>query len=209
MKEIQLHTEKAIMEWNHPRDLDTFVRETCLIPAKSHLWTAFYLLSDCIWDCERGCWWRNEMKYIAHYMMAYKFWCHQTGEGCLENNAMIYRLRQNLEDLRHSVNQEHHIISIAVKESFLNAISEHKKELEFARSLPLREGILGTIAKKGMPSEQQKEAWLRDKINEWNDLVRIGVLSKNRWISSQKNQRIFPTHIGYDEVSVATCHEEG
>lgn len=95
LREIRRNTKAGLHEWNVQRAFDTNVREYCLKTAEAHIFVAFYLLADCIFDISEGYFDRNDDKFIIKHVMAYKFWCGQTGDGCVREHAQFDMLDKN------------------------------------------------------------------------------------------------------------------
>lgn len=95
-QEIIRNSRRAIDEWSIKRSFDTNVRETCLSPAIEHVWTAFYLLSDCVYDEITNYYQRGSNNDLVRYCLPYKFWSYQTGRGCRKYHSHINEL-ENIE----------------------------------------------------------------------------------------------------------------
>ncbi len=80
LSEIRRNCHRASEEWNIRRPFDTCIREACLTPAVEHIFTAFYLLGDCVYD-EKSFGYDHNFPY-AH-ILSYKFWMYQTGGGLI------------------------------------------------------------------------------------------------------------------------------
>lgn len=69
-------------EWG----FDTCVRDHCLEASAAAINTAFYLLSDCLWEGDG--WMRND-RYLLLVLMKYKFWRLYTGRGLVQKKAGV------------------------------------------------------------------------------------------------------------------------
>lgn len=96
-EEIHRNCRRAMVEWNIYRGFDTCVREMCLEPAQSHVWVAFKLLADCLYDSDAKYFHRGPEKWFLANAMVYKFWGHQTGSGLLWRNARLDELGERVE----------------------------------------------------------------------------------------------------------------
>lgn len=95
--EIVRNARRGLEEWDVKRKFDTVVRDNCLGPAIEHIYVAFYLLSDCIYDRSAKYFDRNPNSILARYCLPYKFWSHQTGRGVRRNHARIHNLEGLIE----------------------------------------------------------------------------------------------------------------
>jgi len=93
MEEIIRNSREGLQEWNIQRCFDTNVREFCLKPAIAHIYSAFYLMSDCIYDPKTNYYIRGTDKIMAQHLLTYRFWMHQTGRGCVWDHAFMDDLR--------------------------------------------------------------------------------------------------------------------
>lgn len=96
-EEIHRNCRRALVEWNTYRGFDTCVREMCLEPGQSHIWVAFKLLTDCLYDSDAKYFHRGPEKWFLANAMVYKFWGHQTGSGLLWRNAKLDELGERVE----------------------------------------------------------------------------------------------------------------
>lgn len=95
-KEICRNARQCLEEWNVKRSFDTSIREYCLQTAETHAFVAFYLLEDCAYDVINQCYYRQEHddKFLIKHALAYKFWAHQTGRGCIRQNSKLDELEK-------------------------------------------------------------------------------------------------------------------
>ena len=91
-KEIIRNARQSVEEWNIKRSFDTNVREQCLSPAIEHVYVAFYLLSDCVYDKVTNYFNRSKNDFLIKYCLSYKFWSYQTGRGCRRGHSHISEL---------------------------------------------------------------------------------------------------------------------
>jgi len=96
MSEIKRNAQRGLEEWNIQRGFDTNVREFCLKPAIWHIYTAFYLISDCAYDPKENYYYRGDDKPLIPHVLAYKFWAHQTGRGCVSEHANFDALKKTI-----------------------------------------------------------------------------------------------------------------
>jgi len=82
LNEIRRCSQQGLQEWNIPKPFDSITKEICLAIPQSYIKTAFYLLSDCIFNEKTNYWSRDDKKNIL-CLMLYKFWCHQVDRGRL------------------------------------------------------------------------------------------------------------------------------
>lgn len=127
-------SRRSLETWTDKYPFDTSIREMCLKPAISYVEAAFKLIADCPYDEETNYFYRGDDKIIVAYAALYKFWCFQTGRGCIEDHADFQRLRflSTLATLEPSKTK------IEV-DKFLEAIKEHNKKLDEAHRLNLKE----------------------------------------------------------------------
>ena len=130
--EIVRNSRRGLEEWDVKRKFDTVVRENCLGPAIEHIYVAFYLLSDCIYDRNEKYFDRNPNTILARYCLPYKFWSHQTGRGVRREHARIH----NLETLiQHGANLDKPAL-----ENFLRSLKDYEEEFDKAYQ-PIYEGL--------------------------------------------------------------------
>jgi hypothetical protein len=123
-EEIKRNCRRSLIEWNIHRGFDTCVREMCLEPGQSHVWVAFKLINDCLYDADTRYFHRGSDKWFLANAMVYKFWGHQTGSGLLRRNA-------RLEELGKRMLHDH--ISRDVRKpvlTFLDAVLAREEELD-------------------------------------------------------------------------------
>jgi len=84
LSEIRRNAHIASEEWNIRRPFDTMIREACLAPAIEHIFTAFYLLGDCVYN-EKSFGYDHDFPYAN--ILAYKFWMYQTGGGLVWDHS--------------------------------------------------------------------------------------------------------------------------
>jgi len=125
MKEIVRNAKRGLEEWSMHRSFDTNVREMCLKPAQEHIYIAFYLLADCLYDPETNYYYRNEDGQYAENAMVYKFWDGQTGRGLVWGNAKLDEMKRTIEIL-----EEVFPSSCAAKNIFLKDMKAYAKEKE-------------------------------------------------------------------------------
>ncbi len=132
MEEIRRNAKRGLYEWDIYREFDTSVREFCLNPAISHIYVAFYLIADCAYDPKENYFYRGDDKVLIPHALAYKFWAHQTGIGCLAEHADIDSLRNwaNFDDtvLSHSTKDLYEKANVC--REFLEKIKTHEKKWE-------------------------------------------------------------------------------
>jgi len=147
-KEINRNARRCLEEWNIRRSFDTDIREFCLKTAETHAFVAFYLLEDCAYDTVNECFYRknNDDKFLIKYALAYKFWAHQTGRGCVRENARLNKLKKYVcRDEFVLANDKYIQKSSKLAEDFLNQIEKHEKEWEKMSPCIAEEEILSTI----------------------------------------------------------------
>jgi len=130
-KEINRNARRCIQEWNVNRPFDTNVREYCLKTAETHAFIAFYLLEDCAWDISNNCYYRKEHddRFLVKHTLAYKFWAHQIGRGCVRENARLDEL-EKIRDYDFMVGDKDMRKRGELAEEFLENIETHEKEME-------------------------------------------------------------------------------
>jgi len=137
LREIKRMTRLGLEEWDHYRPFDTMIRELCLEPATTMIRCAFILIGDCVYDPQAEYYSRSSKKQLASYIMAYKFWSHQTGRGVIRYNADLDNLERRLERY---INTEGAPISEGEGKTvfelegrkFLAAIKEHEARMDQA-----------------------------------------------------------------------------
>lgn len=127
MNEITRNTRRGFEEWNIQRSFDTNIREYCLKPAIWHIYIAFYLISDCVYDPESNYYSRNYNENILiPHCLAYKFWAHQTGRGCIAEHADFDALKFQLRFLGNENNRlydsENRLKKLNIISNFISAI---------------------------------------------------------------------------------------
>ena len=123
--EIRRMARRAAEEWGTERGFDTMIREVCLGPAIEFVWCSFYLICDCIYDKETKYFSRKDKDKIARYVLAYRFWCHQTGGGLIKDHARFDKLKwwvSRTNTMNTGYKEEGRL--------FLEAIKEHEEEWE-------------------------------------------------------------------------------
>jgi hypothetical protein len=127
LSEIRRCSRMALTEYNIDKnDMDTMIREFCLLPTKAFIKTAFKLLADSIFvEKDRNFSHNYTQKIIAFHAMLYKFWCYQTGRGVVCNNAGIFQLVQAKQQSG-KTNKD--------IEDFLEVIRKHQQQLEASYS---------------------------------------------------------------------------
>lgn len=92
LEEIRRTSKRAAEEWAMRRPFDTCVREMCLNPAISFVATAFYLLCDTIYEGEGRDYSpeARSRRFLAKYLLGFKFWVGQTGSGLVVDHCGIY-----------------------------------------------------------------------------------------------------------------------
>ena len=73
LDEIRRNCRMAAVEWATERHFDTMIREVCLKPAIAYAYTAFRLLTDCLYDPKTNYFSRQDEKAYAPQALLYKF----------------------------------------------------------------------------------------------------------------------------------------
>jgi hypothetical protein len=101
MRQIKFHAKAAAECWDSPSDegFDTVIRDWCREPAVAHVWAAFRLLGDCVYDPETKYFSREDSKVLASYM-AYAFWhMSSVGYGLVSEFSRIDHERFSKSDI--------------------------------------------------------------------------------------------------------------
>lgn len=131
---VRQHSNDALECWSRSHPFDTMIREICREPAVTHVWVAFMLLSDCIWDQESHYWDRERLLPLSASMMAYKFWSGQTGGGLFGVHSRLIDLEQKFRP----ENEDNHVRSpsmfarrgsVEKVQAFVRAIRQHEESL--------------------------------------------------------------------------------
>jgi len=117
-QEIERNAQRCVEEWNLSRPFDTIVQDICIQPAIVHAKTAFYLLTDCIYDPETQWYARKDRTWMLAAMV-YKFWLYQTGFGCAFRNS---------EDAFHRTMEEG-----SIDHKLLLALKDHQMKIMESR----------------------------------------------------------------------------
>lgn len=123
---------------------NTMIREVCLRPAIEFVWCSFYLLCDCVYDKETNYFCRKDRTKISRYILSYRFWCHQTGRGLLEDHAHFEKLEWWISDESSFSNQEFK----AEGRKWLEAAKDHQKEMDKASECMREENKIKTSIHK-------------------------------------------------------------
>jgi len=136
LNEIHRHTELAYTEWGRSRGFDTMIRDICLDPVATHIWVAFRLLCDCIYDEHIRYWSRNDwIGRCSRHALCYKFWRGQTGGGLVYGKANMQNL--DLKNLKYcGIGDKSGWKDIQL---FHDKILEHEKTLSEATSVWFKE----------------------------------------------------------------------
>lgn len=132
LREIEHCTKMSHYEWTRNRSFDTIIRDACLEPAASYIWTAFYLLADCVWSLEANKFynWSNSDKILIAHALAYKFWRNQIGHGLVKDHAKIPRLEETQKILiAYRPVTENTLETIQEISYFLIAIEQHETKI--------------------------------------------------------------------------------
>ena len=97
LSEIQRNSRRGLEEWNIHRGFDTNIREKCLEPGISNIYIAFYLIADCAYDETENYYYRGHDSQLIPHALAYNFWAHQTGRGCIRDHAKLYELQRTID----------------------------------------------------------------------------------------------------------------
>jgi len=126
LKEITSNTYKALIEWSSEYPFDTNIREMCLVPAIGHVYVAFDLIADCLYDATTNYFSRDPKKTITAQVMLYKFWSLQTGRGLIRDHAKFDKIEWLAKaDSRFSDDSTKFQVR-----SFFKAIDAYEKELD-------------------------------------------------------------------------------
>ena len=98
LKEIRKSSYKALTEWDGDYPFDTSMREMCLGPAIAHVFVAFRLISDCLYDPVTNYFSREPIKIISTQALLYKFWSFQTGRGLVKGHSKFYKIEWMIKD---------------------------------------------------------------------------------------------------------------
>lgn len=129
--EIKSQSRIAQTEWSSDYSFDTNIRETCLTPAISHIYVAFSLLADCLYDPITNYFSRLVYKNMAAQMMLYKFWTFQTGRGRVDDHSRLDKLRERLKYMKPGENDE----ATSEIQKFLKIIKEYEEHLNIVYKL--------------------------------------------------------------------------
>jgi hypothetical protein len=91
LKEIRHYTLRSAEEWDRKSKLPD--RSPAIAPAICYIQNAFHLLSDCIYDPETNYFSRSEEKFIAPFILSFRFWAYQTDP----KNIKLYSNLSGLE----------------------------------------------------------------------------------------------------------------
>ena len=147
MDEIRRNSKRGLEEWGMERSFDTNIREFCLKPAIAHIYTAFYLIADCAYDNAENYFYRGDDKIIIPHALAYRFWAHQTGRGCVRDHAYFSKL-------------EHWAAIDPMVEASMPSFATQAKECRtFLQEMKEHEEKWAKGVEQGMPdTEEDKEA---------------------------------------------------
>jgi len=128
-KEIIRNSKRAVEERNIERSFDTMIRDICQEPCESHVFVAFRLLADCVYDSETKNFSRDyDFRHMLPKWLLYRFWIEQTGRGVAYNRAGLYKMRDSLEDAGWRKNQSED--SLKRLERYLSRMEKHYEDLE-------------------------------------------------------------------------------
>lgn len=88
-EEIRRNARQADLEWGQHRRFDTNIREMLLGPAIEHVWSAFYLLADCVYNPDTKWWYRHRHPRMMASLLSYRFWLSQTGDGMVRVHSKV------------------------------------------------------------------------------------------------------------------------
>lgn len=94
--EIRRCASAALVERLRPLPFDTAIRDMCHGTDEAFIKTAFFLLSDCVYDDDTNYFLRDSVKVIVPNLLLCKFWHGQTGRGLIERKAEIDQLKKRL-----------------------------------------------------------------------------------------------------------------
>lgn len=136
MTKIRAFARQGLEGWTTNYPFDTNIREMCLKPAISAVEVSFKLIADCPYDKQTNYFYREDDKIIVAHAALYKFWCFQTGRGCIEDHANFQRLEfiSKFEDTCNGTSKEPSKMKKEVNK-FLIAIKKHNKILDKAYAL--------------------------------------------------------------------------
>lgn len=98
LEEIRYNARMAQMIYCSPHPFDTMIREICCEPAIAHVFVAFRLIADCVYDRKKNYFYRGDDKILVPQALLYKFWSHQTGDGLIRDHAWFRRIEWLLDD---------------------------------------------------------------------------------------------------------------
>jgi len=167
-KEINRNAMECLEEWNIKRSFDTNVREYCLKTAEAHAFIAFYLLADCVYDVTKQAYYRGDDKFLIKHALAYKFWAHQTGRGCVRSNARLEEVEiyQNFDYYALSEDNKHYLKQSQMAKEFLTKIDNLEKEWEKMSPIETSETI-----SEAEPIEKEEIKWPENDIIKESDIT--------------------------------------
>jgi hypothetical protein len=141
---IRTFARMGLEGWTTAYPFDTNIREICLKPAISAVEVSFKLIADCPYDKETNYFYRGDDKIIVAHAALYKFWCFQTGRGCIEDHANFQRLEfiSKYEDIYNGTPKEPSKMKKEVNK-FLEAIKKHNKVLDDAHIITEGPPVIG------------------------------------------------------------------
>lgn len=91
LKEIRHYTLRSAEEWDRKNKLPD--RSPAIAPTVCYIQNAFHLLSDCLYDPITNYFSRSEEKFIAPFILSFRFWAYQTNP----KNIKLYSNLSGLE----------------------------------------------------------------------------------------------------------------
>ena len=127
LNEIHRQSEMAFTEWARSRSFDTMIRDVCLEPVTAHIWVAFRLICDCIFDDERKYYREHDwVRNLSANALVYRFWHGQTGDGLLWYKSKMDKVEEFVNMSKASSCMGEAVRSKTI--SFLHYLKEHEKK---------------------------------------------------------------------------------
>lgn len=198
-EEIRRLTEMAMSEWDRSRLFDTLVKDACLAPAISMVQTAFFLLSDCIWDPEgrpvlisRGrpipeefvslthepYWLRGTEKKTYEVALLIRFWDRQTSRGLVASQAGLNDLINPRPTLS-ADDSEAFRLRTDLHESFQEQWITREKYVE---------GILSNVDEDSAPEDPDEDA-IREALARREADPTYGVAEHEGWVAQMSARK--------------------
>lgn len=202
LDQIRKSAREAVEVWSGRYPFDTMIREICMEPAADHVWVAFRLLEDCLYDKEEQWHSRKAERNFACEAMLMKFWMHQTGRGLVWEKSKMDKIESRFNYLSDDQKQSAHIL----EENFVVKTKEyHKKVCDFLTDLYPIDGDTVIEVPKEFKDDTNYKALINKKTVIYKALKRVE--ETDAYIKAEANGD-YSIEIELSDGSVFSTEEE-